>query len=190
MLSTDDYKERIRLIKAENDPFKKAEMLSKLHREDDIKVKDIAKDLSVSPSYVCNYQRLLRIPFLIRDGYYSEMISTTHLFVIARLASEEDMISVYEETLEKALPTQLTEELVRTRLHGIKGKGEYLSHDHIQEITEAIQSIHDDMHVKIVQTRLRAKVIIETKGNLEETSAVLNAIKKRVTDSLSSTNST
>ena len=75
-------------LKEETDIFTKARLIRTLHLEHDVPLHDIAHVLSIKPSFVSHILRLNRLPELIVDGFYSGLISITHLFILARLLTE------------------------------------------------------------------------------------------------------
>jgi hypothetical protein len=160
-------------IKAEKDIFSKAKLLDHLIYKKDKKIKDIAKLLNMQPSYVCHILRLVRIPEMIVDGYYSDLISSSHLFVISRLKDKELMTQVYEKILNDNLTVIQTEEIVRDILHGIKTEGEHIDKDTKESFIKKIISDRTDLKLRIIQTRIKATVILEIKGNLTKTTKVL-----------------
>lgn len=172
-VNLDEYIQRIQL---EDDLFSKARLLEFLVRKKGYSIKSIAQYLGLSSSYICNLLRILKTPELIRDGYYAELISMTHLSVLSRLNNEADMVAVYEEILAQNLSTTDLEEKVRDILHGIKTEGEFLDDDTRQQIKQKFESIDERINAKIVQTRIKAKIILEVKGNLTETSDILRKV--------------
>ena len=149
---------------SEKDIFKKAQFLRTLKKEKDIPVKDIAKRLNIKPSYVSHILRLNKLPPLVIDGYYNKSLTPTHLYILARLHKQEEMIMAYEHVLANNLSVLDTEILVRSVLYGIKHEGEYISKAEIQEFSDLMKQF--DLEVKIVQSRIRAKCTIEIKGSL------------------------
>ena len=79
--------ETIEKIKKETDVFSKAKLIRYLIREKNVKVIDLAKKLSLTPSYICHLNRLNSLSEIIVDGYYSHLISTSHLFLLSRIIS-------------------------------------------------------------------------------------------------------
>lgn len=173
-VNLDTYIQRIQL---EEDLFSKARLLEFLVRKKGFKIKLIAQYLELSSSYVCNLLRILKLPELIRDGYYSKVVSMTHLCILARLHTEMDMIALYEEILSKNLSTYQLEERVRTILHHIDTTGDQVDDRVPEAIKKALHERYEGADVKIVQTRIKAKISIEVKGNLHETSKFLEAFK-------------
>ena len=177
----DDVIEIVNQILETEDFFKKAKLIQYLQSEKKIRTKHISEALSIKPAYLCHITRLNKLPEIVIDGYYAKLISLSHLFIIARLKEQEHMINVYEKALTKNLTVLDTEELVREYLYQIKSDGEYISAQDLGSIIEQIKQKHKNIFIKVVQTRIKAKVVIEVKGNLKKTSQTL----KNVLDILS-----
>lgn len=162
-------------IKTSQDYFKKAKLLLFLKKDKQLPVNEMARHLELKPSYVSHILRLNRLPELVKDGYYSKLISLSHLFIISRLKSSKQMIDVYEKILADTLTTQQTETTVREMLYQIKDQGEYITKGEVEEFSKTYNG-SDDTQTKIIQSRLRGKLIVEIKGNLEKTSQELRKI--------------
>lgn len=174
-VNLDPYIDR---IQNQKDIFRKATTMHFLMKEENMIGRDIARMLNVSPAYVSNHIRLLKLPELVRDGYYSKVVTPTHLFILSRLHNEEDMRQVYEEILAKDLSTAELEDRVREKLHSIKTEGKYASSAVHKDILRFIQDIDPEATVRIVQTRIKTRIIIERKGKVLETSRFLRALAK------------
>lgn len=153
----------------EKDHFKKSNILHKLTKEYNLKLNEISKHIKLSPSYISHIMRLKKLPDLIIDGYYTKQISITHLYIISRLSNIRDMIQTYEIVLTKNLSTLETDDLIRQKLYGFKTEGDYLSEIEKSSLIEKLNSILQGK-IKIIQTRIKGKIIIELKGSLKETS--------------------
>lgn len=164
------------LIKSEKDPFKKARMIRAKVSNDELKIKDIAQELGKTSSYVCHLLRLLRLPEIIIDGYYSHTVSLSHLFIISRLKQQKESIEAYEQTLINNFTIQQLEIYIRERLHQIKTIGQKVDEKTLQNIEKKFSSIDSDIRVSIVQTRISASVKIRISGNTQKTSAILRHI--------------
>jgi predicted RNA-binding protein with RPS1 domain len=90
------------------------------------------------------------------------------------------MIKVYEKILEKNLTISETENLVRELLYQVKNQGTYLSSEEKSRFVKSIESLGDNVKAKLIQTRVKGKLIIEIKGNLKETTEVLKRIKRLI----------
>ena len=175
-----DITSQIQAIAQEEDIVKKIKSLHSLIHDNDLKVKDVAQKMNVKSSYVCHLLRLNKLPEVVIDGYYSKSISLSHLFIISRLKSEEQMIETYEKVLANSLTIKSTEELVRDILYGIKSTGEYLSREEKDKIIQDLKSKKKNMDVTLIQTRIKSKLIVEMKGSLENTGNALRSLIKHL----------
>ncbi len=130
---TEETERIILQIKNETDFFNKAKLLRFLTDEKDLSIKELSSKLGLKPSYICHILRLNRIPEMIVDGYYSQLISISHLFVLSRIKDKSVMISVYEKILSESLTVAKTEQLVREHLYDIKTEGKRLSKAEIEK---------------------------------------------------------
>lgn len=177
-----NFDEYINRIQNEKDIFAKATYVKFLTQDKGYSIKSLADALELSPSYICNLLRLLRLPELIRDGYYTQLVTPTHLYVISRLHSHEDMIQVYEQVLAQSISTSELEALVRKKLHGIATEGDHVDNETLQSLENALKSFDPDAHVKIVQTRIKGKIIFEKKGTLTDTSEFITNLTKKLSE--------
>lgn len=168
----------IETIKKEADIMQKVRFLSQLIKTKEIKLKDVAEKLGVQSSYVCHLLRLNRLPEAVVDGYYSNNISLSHLFIISRIKDTRQMIEVYEKVLSDSLTVKGAEELVRDILYGIKTEGEYISPQEKENFIQKITLLRKNLNLKIIQTRIKSKIIFEIKGNLEKTSKEVRSLMK------------
>lgn len=172
----EETKKIIDQVKSETDIFSKAKLLFYLTKEKDIPIIQLAKTLSTSSAYICHLLRLLRLPEIIIDGYYSKTISVSHLMTISRLKNKEDMVTIYEEILSKNLTVAQTDGLVREKLFQVKTHGERVDENTKTKIEEKYKKIDKNIQVKVVQTRVQAKIMLTIKGNMAKTSEVLKKI--------------
>jgi ParB family chromosome partitioning protein len=170
----------INQFKTEKDIFIKAKILYFLNKDKGIRIVDLAKITGLKPAYICHFLRLVKLPEIVVDGYYGKMISASHLFVLSRLKTKEAMMEVYEKILEKNLTISETENLVRELLYQVKNQGAYLSSEERSRLVKSIESLSDNVKAKVIQTRIKGKLIIEIKGNLKETTEVLKRIKRLI----------
>ncbi len=167
-------------FKKEEDPFKKASNLHYLKINKKIRIKDLSESLDLKAAYVCHLLRLLKLPEIIRDGYYTKTVSLSHLFIVARLKSHEDMIVAYEKILSENMTAVQTEGLVREMLYDVKIGGDYVAKNVIVELNDALNLLGHTYSAKIIQTRVRGRVSIEVKGGLEETTPALLAFVRKI----------
>lgn len=168
--------EHIAMIQSEQDPVRKAQRLKRLRDDYDVTYSHIAQKLSVSPTYISNYLRLLRLPDLILDGYYAGNISLTHLCILARVKDQVQVVNLYEQVLARNMSALDLEEAVRNILYATVSEGESLAPSVKAALEKKIKKYEEDAMVKIIQTRIKAKLIIELKGNRTKTSDFLTRI--------------
>lgn len=168
--------ETIEKIKNETDVFSKAKLIRYLLIERGMKVIELAKKLSLTSPYICHLNRLNEIPEAIVDGYYSKLVDISHLFLLSRIKDKKKMIEVYEKVLADDLTIRQTEELISEIVHQVKDKGSYLGLEEKNTLKEKLIKKYPDMKPSINQTRVKGKIEIEIRGNLEETSKKIKEI--------------
>lgn len=170
----------IQQIKDETDFFSKAKLIRFLIDKKGIRISEIAKKIGIQASYVCHILRLNHIPELIIDGYYSKMISLSHLFVISRIKDQQKMIEVYEQILQSGLTVFQTEEKVRDILHQTKTKGSYLSHEVKKELIDSLHTQFPQIQVTLHQTRIKSILKIKMKGSLDATTPMIHKLVEKL----------
>lgn len=163
----EEHRAVIEQIKNTPDYFQKAKLIAYLMRDHKVRIKDIAEMLNMTQSYVCHIIRLNKLPELITDGYYSKLITISHLFVLSLLKSEEAMITLYEEILRDSLSVKATEERIRNMVHNVSSEGDYVDKHHIQESTQVVMDKYS-AKVKLIQTRIKTKLILEWTGSRKD----------------------
>jgi len=166
----------IQQVQNESNVLVKAQLLKDIQNQYNVPLNSLAKSLHLSPTYISHYLRLLKLPETIIDGYYSQSISKTHLYIISRLRNVEDMVDIYEQVLTNNLTTLQTEEMVREKLYSVNSQGERASEDIVKKITNKFSGLDKDLSTKVIQTRVKTKVILEVRGNLEKTTEILGKL--------------
>ncbi|MBI3366493.1 hypothetical protein HY041_02600 [Candidatus Roizmanbacteria bacterium] len=176
----EDSEKYIQQIQQESDIFSKAKLISFLVRDKNIRVIDLARSLSKTPSYICHLIRLASLPDMIVDGYYSNLISISHLFVISRIKDQKKLLEIYEQLLKHSYTVFQTEDLIREVLYSINNNGKRLAKDELEDLIQKIKEKNKDIQIKAIQTRIKGKMVVEVKGNLENTSQALRNLLKRL----------
>lgn len=174
----DEIKRIVEKAKVERDIFSKARLINYLYREKNLALNNLSQIFGFKKSYICQLIRLLKLPEILIDGYYTKTVSLSHLIIISRLKTSEDMIKAYEEVLAKNLSANQVEDLVREKIYQIKNKGTRVNSVVIDKIKNKFKKIDKDLEVKITQTRIRAKITLLLKGDLEKTSHFLEKISE------------
>lgn len=170
----------LQAFRQETDLFKKGKIVSLLRSTHDMPLKDISRAVGLKPSYLCHLNRLNRIPEIVADGYYSDLITMSHLFILSRLKNSESIIKAYEQVLSRSLTIAQTEEHIRDVLYHVKTDGAYFTEEEKRRLITNISSGNDSVTVHIIQTRVKNKLVIEVKGPLSETSEVMKLIISKI----------
>lgn len=176
------FEDSLSKIRLEKDPIRKGKLLHELHSKYHLKTKDLSEALHIKPSYLCHLMRLHKIPDIVVDGYYSGLVTMTHLFIISRLRDSEGIIKAYESILSHSLSISQTEEYVRSILYGIKSEGSYLSIEEKKRYESMISRENKAVHTSIIQSRIKTKIIIEISGQLSDTTPILQSIVGKMSD--------
>ncbi|MGB9707631.1 MAG: hypothetical protein ACPL1D_02665 [Microgenomates group bacterium] len=176
----DEVEKIILQIKEEKDIFNKARLIQYLIKDKDIRIKDLSTKLGLKPSYLCHLIRLNKLPPLIIDGYYSNLISLSHLLILSRLDDKKKMAEVYEKILSDNLTVSQTEEIIRDILYQVKDNGTYLPKQKLELLLEKIKKKFPNIRIKVIQTRIKGKLIIEIKDNLKNSSSFLEKLLNKL----------
>jgi hypothetical protein len=134
----------------------KAKLLHQLNQGKKISLKKLSETMGLKPAYLCHILRLNRLPEIVIDGYYAKNISLSHLFIISRLSSEEQIITAYEQVLSHNLTVLQTEELIREQLHQIKTSGSYLTGNEKDNYIGKITNNHKRSRLRLFKPALKA----------------------------------
>lgn len=180
----------IHQLKNEKNPITLGRILFHLHKKEGIKINDLAQIINKKPAALAHLIRLNKLPEVIIDGFLSQTVSLSHLYVISRLENEDEMIEIYEKVLARNLTVAETESLVREKKHQVKTEGQYIDKNYLEKVKKIIEQ--EGIEIKIIQSRLRSRIIMTVKGSLRETSMKVkkilyvlekNFLKKKETDS-------
>lgn len=170
----------LKQIRVESDPIKKAKLLFFLNVDNQIRIKDLARMLPMHPSLICHNLRLLKLPEIVVDGYYSKNISLSHLYSLSRLKDESAVVALYEKILSESLTVAQTEEAIREIIFQVKTEGERIAKEDIIRFQESVKKIDESINVKVVQTRIRSRVEFVSKGNLFKTSLAIKKLMNKL----------
>ncbi|MEK7078432.1 MAG: hypothetical protein AAB929_03835 [Patescibacteria group bacterium] len=171
----------IEQIKKEGDFITKAKLLRFLTVDKELRIKDVSHMIGMKESYVCHILRLNKLDDMIVDGYYSKLISISHLFIISRLRTKEEIRLAYEKVISDNLTVLQTEELVREILYEMKSTGEHIPQEEIEKAKKGVLDIFTGTKLKLIQTRVKSKLILEIKGSLADSTPIIRTILKKLT---------
>ncbi|PIU74576.1 hypothetical protein CO005_03110 [Candidatus Roizmanbacteria bacterium CG_4_8_14_3_um_filter_34_9] len=167
-------------IKEDKDIFQKSRLLEYIIKEKNLRIVDLAKKIGFKPSYICHLLRLKKIPDVVMDGYYSKSVSSSHIYLLSRLNDKKQMIDLYEKILEQNYTVKQTENTVRNYLYQVKSIGKYINKESVEKLTQKIKEKFPELNIQIIQTRIRGRVILEIKGDLEKSSKILKLILEKL----------
>jgi ParB-like chromosome segregation protein Spo0J len=174
-----DLQNLIESAKKEKDPFTLAGIFLKLRDQWEYPLSKLATEIGKHPSYVSSLIRVNLLPEIVKDGYYAKQISESHLIVLSRLNHPQDMREAYEEVLKNNLSLAKTQILVRKYLYGIYDDGTAPDLNKSYKFAKDLQRIYE-AKVNILQSRATAKIVLEKKGNVAETSQFIALISKKL----------
>lgn len=177
-----DLSSLVNQIKAEKDIFQKYRLIEYLMKEKKLRVTDVSNKTGYKPSYICHLLRLKKIPDVVIDGYYSRTISSSHIYILSRLNDVKQMIDLYEKILSENFTVRQTEAAVREYLYQVKSIGKYINEENVMKLTKKIKEKYPEINVQIVQTRIKGKVTVEVKGNLEKSSKMIKQILEKLSE--------
>ena len=167
-------------IKKEKNIITKAKLIRFLTVDKELRIKDVSRMIGMKESYVCHILRLNKLDDMIVDGYYSKLISISHLFIISRLRNAEEIRLAYEKVISENLTVMQTEELVREILYEMKSTGEHIPQDEIEKAKKALADIYSGAKLKLIQTRVKSKLILEIKGSLTDSTPIIRALIRKL----------
>ncbi len=175
-----DISSLLNKIKEDRDIFQKSRLLEYVIKEKKLRIIDLANKIGYKSSYICHLLRLKKIPDVVVDGYYSKSISSSHIYVLSRLNDKKQMIDLYEKILGENYTVKQTEMAVREYLYQVKSVGKYINKESTEKLTQKIREKYPELNIQIIQTRIKGKVILEVKGDLEKSSKILKQILEKL----------
>jgi len=166
-------------LNQEQDVLQKAALVQQLRFDREVSVKRIARAIHKHPSYVSHLLRLIKIPQIVIDGYYSEQLSATHLMILSRLLTEEEIIEAYEQILKGNLTAGQTELLVRKFKYDVEGEGKNIDTQHLATLEKELRDLLS-AKVTLIQSRVRSKIILEKRGNSDITTAFIEEVVEKL----------
>jgi len=175
-----DITSLLKKIKEDRDIFQKSRLLEYVIKEKNLRIIDLADKIGYKPSYICHLLRLKKIPDVVIDGYYSKSISSSHIYVLSRLNDKGEMIELYEKILGENFTVKQTENEVRNYLYQVKSIGKYIKKEDQKKLKIKIKEKYPDLDIEIIQTRIKGRVILEVKGNLETSSKIIKHVLEKL----------
>lgn len=180
MITDPEICTKINAIKLHTDPMTQAQLVVELLAQHSIKQIDLARELQMKASYLSHLIRVMKLPEMVIDGYWNKHLTFTHLILISRLKKPDEIIQLYEEILTKNLNVSATEKRIREILYLIDNAGKYINKERLDSIrARMMASLGPTVDVAIIQTRIKAKIVVEVSGNLALTSEFIELFGAR-----------
>lgn len=166
-------------------PIERALAYKRLIDEFGLATYEVATKVGKSIPTISNTIRLLSLPDAIKDALVAGVINEGHVRPLITLGSEALMLQVFKKVLQENSTARETEEIARN----IKGKlkinptnrvRDRLYIPEMDEMAAKIKEAYSLRKVRIDQTRGIARIFIEIKGALEETTPKVKELVEKL----------
>ncbi len=154
-------------------PIERALAYKRLIDEFGLGTNMVAKRVGKSSPTISNTIRLLTLPDAIKDALVAGVITEGHVRPLISLGDPSLMLDLFKKILKENSTVRQTEELAR-QIKGEQQKREPRKKDklyipELDELAKSIKQAYAADKVKIDQSRSLARIVIEVKGDIEET---------------------
>lgn len=154
-------------------PIERALAYKRLIDEFGLGTSEVAKRVGKSVPVISNTIRLLSLPDAIKDALVAGVITEGHVRPLISLGDSALMLTLFKKILKENSTVRQTEEMAREAKSTIEAKEpkkkDKLYIPELVEMEKEIQKRYELKKVAITQSRSLARIVIEVKGNLEET---------------------
>ncbi|OIP57783.1 MAG: chromosome partitioning protein ParB [Candidatus Levybacteria bacterium CG_4_10_14_0_2_um_filter_36_16] len=162
-------------------PIERAQAYKRLIDEFGISVTEVAKRVGKSLPYISNTIRLLSLPDAIKDALAAGVITEGHVRPLISIGDSKLMLAAFKRILIEGISVRGAEEVARQVKSEIQQKEPQKKKDKIyipeqDEMAKALVEKYGYSRVQFDQSRVRGRVVIEIKGNEEETSQKLKSL--------------
>lgn len=166
-------------------PIERAKAFNRLMSEFNLTNSEISERVSKSPAYVSNTLRLLKLPDALKDGLIGGLITEGHARALAGINDTRLMIEAYKIVLREEASVRRAEEIARKlkkaesdgRKKEKRGKPQQIVSDEIDKMQKQLKNTFGKKSsVKLTRSKRETKVVIQLKGNPEETQEKLDLI--------------
>ncbi len=169
-------------------PLERAQAYKRLIDEFGISVTEVAKRVGKSLPYISNTIRLLTLPDAIKDALAAGVITEGHVRPLISIGDHKLMIQAFKRILVEGISVRGAEEVARRLKSEVQKKEPHKKRDklyipELEEMAKKIMETRGYAKVQVDQSRVRARVIIEIKGDEYETKAKLEQMVQRLSAS-------
>src|SRR5882724_7716239 len=168
-------------------PIERALAYKRLIDEFGLGTTEVAKRVGKSVPTVSNTIRLLSLPDAIKDALVAGVITEGHVRPLLSLGDHKLMLEVFKTILRDNYTVRQTEDLTRKVKGEVQQKEPSHNKEHlyIPEQDQMEAAIRERLivdKVNIRQSRSMAKILIEVKGDPEETTEKIKKIHRALTE--------
>jgi ParB family chromosome partitioning protein len=167
-------------------PIERAQAYKRLIDEFGISVTEVAKRVGKSLPYISNSIRLLTLPDAIKDALAAGVITEGHVRPLISIGDPKLMLQAFKKILVEGISVRGAEEVARQLKSEVQQKEPHKKRDkmYIPELDDKALKIKEARGynaVRIDQSRIKAIVKIEIKGDETETSKAIEDLFSRLT---------
>lgn len=171
-------------------PIEKAKSFLRLKEEFGLDHPAIAKKVSKSVPYVINILKLLTLPDALKDGLLSGLITEGHARALAGIGDPRLIVEAYKIVLKEKASVRRAEEIARRMRKKIEEGIVPITKDNLPQFLKSrLDNISSDIEskfdnnsakVKIVQTNIVTRVVIQFRGPVEERFENLRSLYREI----------
>ena len=168
-------------------PIERALAYKRLIDEFGLGTNEVAKRVSKSAPTVSNTIRLLSLPDAIKDALVAGVITEGHVRPLISLGDSALMLDLFKRILRESSTVRQTEDLARQVKGEIEKKEprtkvEKLYIPELDEMAKNIKTKYDFHKVNLSQSSKLTRLVIEIKGQPEETTPKIQEVIKKLVE--------
>lgn len=162
-------------------PIEKGQAYKRLIDEFGLSTNEVATRVGKSVPAISNTIRLLSLPDAIKDALVAGVITEGHVRPLISLGDNQLMLDLFRKILRENSTVRQTEELARQAKAEVqkrepRSKNDQLWIPELDSMAHEIEEKNSADKVMIYQSRSKARIIIEFKGEAEQTSEKIKQI--------------
>ncbi len=162
-------------------PIERAQAYRRLIDEFGLGTNEVARKLGKSAPTISNTIRLLSLPDAIKDALVAGVITEGHVRPLISLGDPKLMLDLFKKILRENSTVRQTEEMARQAKGEIqqrepKKKDDRLWVPELDEMAKSLENKYSLNKVNVYQSRSKARIIFEIKGDVEVTGPKIKEI--------------
>jgi len=162
-------------------PIEKALAYKRLIDEFGLGTNEVAKRVGKSAPAVSNTIRLLTLPDAIKDALVAGVITEGHVRPLISVGDQKIMIELFKKILRESSTVRQTEDMARRAKSEVQKKEPRTASDRLwvpelDEMGKQLEKKHGFAKVAMYQSRSLARIVITTRGDIDETTPKIREI--------------